>query len=66
MDTASLLWPTIRARTLYIKPGFLLKIVKGGDSLSSRVFRSLAADDVESFKQCRFLKRFTAQITPLM
>ena len=55
----SLRWPSIRARTLCIKLGFLLKIVKGEDSLSSRVFRSIAADDVESLvlvKQCRFLE----------
>lgn len=54
-----LLWPSIRARTLCIKLGFLLKVVKGDDSLSSRVFRSIAADDVESLalvKQCRFLE----------
>ena len=55
----SLLWPSIRARTLCIKLGFLLKIVKGDDSLSSRLFRSIAADDVESLvlvKQCRLLE----------
>ena len=52
----SLLWPSIRARTLCIKLGFLLKIMKGDDSLSSRVFRSIAANDEESLvleKQCR-------------
>ena len=52
----SLLWPSIRARTLCIKLGFLLKIMKGDDSLSSRL---IAADDVESLvlvKQCRLLE----------
>ena len=50
----SLLWPSIRARILCNKLGFLLKI-----HCSSRVFRSLAADNVESLvlvKQCRLLE----------
>ena len=58
----ALQWPSIRARALCIKVGFLLKIVKGNDTLSSRVFRSLAVDDVEALhlvKQCRFLESFS-------
>ena len=55
----ALLWPSIRARVLCIKLSFLLKVMRDEDSLSSQVFRSLAADDVESLvlvKQCRFLE----------
>ena len=44
----ALLWPSIRARVLCIKLSFLLKVMRDEDSLSSQVFRSLAADDVES------------------
>ena len=44
----ALLWPSIRARVLCIKLSFLLKVMRDKDSLSSQVFRSLAADDVES------------------
>ena len=58
----TLQWPSVRARALCIKVGFLLKIVKGNDTLSSRVFRSLAVDDVEALhlvKQCHFLESFS-------
>ena len=52
-------WPSIRACVLCIKLSFLLKVMRDEDSLSSQVFRSLAADDVESLvlvKQCQFLE----------
>ena len=55
----ALQWPSIRARILCIKLAFLLKILLKEESLSSRVFRSLAVNDVESLvlvKQCRFLE----------
>ena len=44
----ALLWPSIRARVFCIKLKFLLKVMRDEDSLSSQVFRSLAADDVET------------------
>ena len=49
----ALLWPSIRARVLCIKLSFLLKVMSE-DSLSSQVFRSLAADDVESLVLVNF------------
>ena len=55
----ALQWPSIRARVLCSKLHFLTKVMSNEDSLSSRVFRSLAASDVESLqlvRQCRFLE----------
>ena len=55
----ALQWPSMRARILIIKLCFLLKVVNSDHSLSARVFRSLAASDVESLlitRQCRFLE----------
>ena len=55
----ALQWPSIRARVLCSKLHFLTKVMRNEDSLSSRVFRSLAASDVESLqlvRQCRFLE----------
>ena len=55
----ALRWPSIRARILTSKLTFLLKISKGDNSLSARVYRSLAASDIESIllvRQCRFLE----------
>ena len=55
----ALQWPSMRARILIIKLCFLLKVVNSDISLSARVFRSLAASDVESLfitRQCRFLE----------
>ena len=55
----ALQWPSVRARILIIKLSFLLKVIRGDISLSARVFRSLAASDVESLiiiRQCRFLE----------
>ncbi len=55
----ALCWPSIRARVLCIKLQFLLKVIRNDDSLSSHVFRCLAASDVESIhlvRQCRFLE----------
>ena len=55
----ALQWPSIRACVLIIKLCFLQKIAKNDQSLSSRVFRSLAVSDVESLlivRQCRFLE----------
>ena len=52
-------WPSMRARVLCSKFSFLLKVTQGDDSLSCRVFRSLAASEVESIqlvRQCRFLE----------
>ena len=51
--------PSVRACILIIKPSFLLKVIRGDISLRARVFRSLAASDVESLiiiRQCRFLE----------
>ena len=55
----ALQWPSMRTRILIIKLCFLLKVVRSNISLSGRVFRSLAASDVESLviiRQCRFLE----------
>ena len=55
----ALRWPSIRARILTSKLTFLLKISKGDNSLSARIYRSLAASDIESIllvRQCRFLE----------
>ena len=55
----ALQWPSVRARIPIIKLCFLLKVVNSDISLSARVFRSLAASDVESLfitRQCRFLE----------
>ena len=55
----ALQWPSMRTRILIIKLCFLLKVVRSDLSLSGRVFRSLAASDVESLtitRQCRFLE----------
>ena len=55
----ALQWPSMRARILIIKLCFLLKVVNSDLSLSARVFRSLAASDVESLvitRQCRLLE----------
>lgn len=52
-------WPSMRARVLCSKFSFLLKVTQGDNSLSCRVFRSLAASEVESIqlvRQCRFLE----------
>ena len=52
-------WPSMCARVLCSKLAFLLKLLQGVDSLSSQVFQSLAASDVESIqlvRQCRFLE----------
>ena len=49
----------MRARILIIKLCFLFKTVNSDLTLSARVFRSLAASDVESLvitRQCRFLE----------
>ncbi len=54
-------WPLMCARVLCSKFAFLLKLLQGDDSLSSRVFRSLAASEVESIqlvRQCRFLESY--------
>jgi len=51
--------PHVVTRVLCIKLGFLLKILNSENSLSARVFRSLAASDVEGLqliRQCRFLE----------
>ena len=53
----ALQWPSVRARILVIKLSFLL--YKSDLSLSARVFRSLAASDVESLiiiRQYHFLE----------
>ena len=45
--------------SVYIKLGFLLKILNSENSLSARVFHSLAVSDVEALhliRQCRFLE----------
>ena len=55
----ALKWPSIRARTLCIKLGFLLKILRNEDTLSARLFRSLAVTDIEALhlvRQCCFLE----------
>ena len=55
----ALQWPSVRTRVLCIKLGFLLKILNSENSLSARVFRPLAASDVEALqliRQCRFLE----------
>ena len=55
----ALQWPSVRTRILIIKLSFLLKVIRGDLSLNARVFRSLAASDVESLiiiRQCRFLE----------
>ena len=55
----ALQWPSMRARILIIKLCFLFKVVISDLTLSARVFRSLAASDVESLviiRQCRFLE----------
>ena len=55
----ALLWPSIRARVLCYKLTLLFKIMLNDDSISSRVFHSLAASDVESIplvRQCRYLE----------
>ena len=55
----ALQWPSMIARILIIKLCFLFKVVKSDLTLSARVFRSLAASDVESLvitRQCRFLE----------
>ena len=52
-------WPSMHAHVLCSKVSFLLKVTQGDDSLSCRVFRSLAASEVESIqlvRQCRFLE----------
>jgi len=52
-------WPSVRTRVLCIKLGFLLKILNSENSLSARVFHSLAVSDVEALqliRQCRFLE----------
>ena len=46
-------WPSVRTRVLCIKLGFLLKILNSENSLSARVFRSLAASDVEALQLIR-------------
>ncbi len=51
-------WPSMHARVLCSKFAFLLKLLQGDDS---RVFRSLAASEVESIqlvRQCRFLESY--------
>ena len=66
----ALQWPSVRTRVLCIKLGFLLKVLKNENSLSARVFRSLAVSDVEALhliRQCRFLEsslntNFTSRI----
>ena len=58
----ALQWPSVRSRVLMIKLSYLLKVIKNDISLSSRVFRSLAASDVEALqlvRQCRFLELTT-------
>ena len=55
----ALQWPSVRSRVLCIKLGFLLKILNSENSLSARVFHSLAVSDVEALhliRQCRFLE----------
>ena len=55
----ALQWPSVRIRILIIKLSFLLKVIRGDLSLSTRVFRSLAASDVKSLiiiRQCHFLE----------
>jgi len=49
----------MRAHVLCSKFSFLLKVTQGDNFLSCRVFRSLAASEVESIQlvhQCRFLE----------
>ena len=58
----ALQWPSVRACILIIKLSFLLKIIRNDTSLSSQVFSSLVATDVESLhlvRQCRFLELHT-------
>ena len=58
----ALQWPSVRSRVLMIKLTYLLKVIRNDISLSSRVFRSLAASDVEALqlvRQCRFLELTT-------
>ena len=55
----ALQWPSVRSRVLMIKLSYLFKVIRNDISLSSRVFRSLAASDVEALqlvRQCRFLE----------
>jgi len=55
----ALQWPSVRTCVLCIKLSFLLKILNSENSLSARVFCSLAASDVEALhliRQCRFLE----------
>lgn len=55
----ALKWPSVRARVLCIKLGFLLKLLTSDDSLSSRVFRSLSVSGIESLllvHQCWLLE----------
>ena len=66
----ALQWPSVRTRVLCIKLGFLLKVLNNENSLSARVFHSLAVSDVEALhliRQCRFLEsslntNFTSRI----
>ena len=44
----ALRWPSVRARVLFYKLVFLWKLMTSNDSLSLRVFRTLAVTDVES------------------
>ena len=55
----ALLWPSMQARILCIKLSYLHKTVSGVNNINSRVFRTLAASEVESLllvRQCRFLE----------
>ncbi len=52
---------TLALDVLCSKFAFLLKLLQGDDSLSSQVFRSLAASEVESIqlvRQCQFLESY--------
>ena len=58
----ALQWPSVRSHVLMIKLSYLFKVIRNDISLSSRVFRSLAASDVEALQligQCRFLELTT-------
>ena len=54
-------WPSVKARILIRKLKFLARVLVNDDNISSRVFRTLASDDVYEIslvQQCRFLESF--------
>ena len=63
----ALQWPSIRACVLIIKLCFLLKVIKNDDTLSSCIFRALAASEVHLIRQCRFLESpFQTNLTSIV